>query len=511
MAVMPGLASIDSFIFINSSIFLMDRVDQTVFENPWLFTLVVIILFAFAAISVVLALVILRMKQMEKDLVEKNSELQYMVDHDFMTDLYSREYLEHNLQEALLDSKLHMLGLYSLEIVNHKVINDTYGHEIGDRVLVHVAKLIHKEFQSEDECVGIHRGEMYIMDGTVKNLDEMRSRLLHILRILSHPMLADYMEVDIKINIGVAVAPKDSIDAKMLIKKSNIALLEAVKLGPNRYHIFEDGLYKNILKRMTMEKQMRRALYMDEFVLHYQPRINLDTMKVNGCEALIRWQHPDGHLVYPNFFIPLAEEVGFIEEISEWVIKAVATQVKEWEDKGLNIKASFNISGKEFDDEFIEKFKRIINEVNANPLYLEVEITETAALKDLQHSKHLVEKLGNMGVTVSLDDFGTGYSSMTYIKKLKASKLKIDKSFIDQLEDYEQKVIVDSMIQLGRKLDYQINVEGVESEAQLRMLTTMNVDEIQGWLFSKAISAQDFVEFAQNFDGSHYLKMQDIS
>lgn len=165
---------------------------------------------------------------------------------------------------------------------------------------------------------------------------------------------------------------------------------------------------------------------------------------------------------------------------------------------GFPIKVSFNISGKEFDDEFITMLSRIIKEERVNPALLEVEITETAALKDIEHSKFLVDTLNDLGVTVALDDFGTGYSSMTYIKKLKASKLKIDKTFIEDIDDYEQKVVVDSMIQLGQRLNYRINVEGVETEAQLEILKHLKVDEVQGWLFSKAVPASEFITFVKD-------------
>lgn len=224
-----------------------------------------------------------------------------------------------------------------------------------------------------------------------------------------------------------------------------------MKLGPLQIKMFEDTLYKDVLKRITLEKQLRRAIALNEFELYYQPKINVKVMKVNGCEALIRWNHPDGSIVYPNDFIPLAEEVGLIEDIGRWVVKESASQVKKWHEIGHSIKVSLNVSGREFDDDFIKNLNHVIDEVGVDPRLLEVEITETAALKDIDHSRSLVQTLHNIGLSVSLDDFGTGYSSMTYIKQLKASKLKIDKSFIDDLENYEQKVVVDSMIQLGKK------------------------------------------------------------
>lgn len=478
--------------------------DQYEVSNTMI-SVVLLTLFVLFSLVVFLVVALFKIKRVEEDLRDKNESLQYLADHDLQTDLFNRRYLLTFLQDRLVDANEPLTALYAINIINLKVINDTYGHEIGEKVLRHVASMVNREYASVKECVGYHQGEIYVVDTTVKSKDEIRSRAIHTIKLLSHVILVDYMEIEIKVNIGIAYSPEHSMDASMLLKKASIALVEAEKTAPNHYHVFEDGLYKDILKRMTLEKQLRRALYLEEFVLHFQPRINTKTMKVNGCEALIRWQHPDGHLVYPNYFIPLAEEVGFIEEISVWVVKAVMNQVKAWSENGHDIKVSFNISGKEFDDDFVERFQEILLEIEGDPRLLEVEITETAALKDLQHSKDLVDMLNKIGVTVSLDDFGTGYSSMTYIKKLRASKLKIDKSFIDQLDDYEQRVVVDTMIQLGKKLDYDINVEGVETIQQLKILKDLGVDEIQGWLFSKAIPAEDFIEFVETFDGKHFL------
>ncbi len=459
-----------------------------------------LILFALLISVILVSMVLLiisslRRKKAELVLEEHAHKLEHMAYHDFTTDLYNRAYLIEYLQKQLLEAKNTFTALYNLDIVNLKMINDAYGHDVGDRVLQHVAELLKEEFGSENECIGIYHTELLIVDHTRTDIESVKARISHLIRQLSHTTIIDYMEINIKVNVGISLAPEHSIDAKLLLKKANIALIESTKYGPNHYHVFEDTLYKDVLKRITLEKQLRRAVNNDEFVIFYQPRINVEDMTVSGCEALIRWNHPDGHLVYPNHFIPLAESVGFIEEITRWVIKRVSTQVMEWSVMGYNIKVSFNISGKEFDDDFIKMLREIIAEVKVDPTLLEVEITETAALKDIDHSKILVDTLNDIGLSVALDDFGTGYSSMTYIKKLRASKLKIDKTFIDDIEEYEQKVVVDSMIQLGQKLDYRINVEGVETEEQLRILKYLKVDEIQGWLFSKAVPADDFIDY----------------
>lgn len=426
------------------------------------------------------------------------TELDYYTQHDAMTGLVNRARLMEKLQDMLLLNPDSLTALMVIEVVNLGMINDAYGHDFGDQVLVHVSDILKEEFKEVQEQVGVHHTTFMVLEGLYCDNDVLKQKAIYLAKRLSHITIIDRMEISIKINIGIAVAPEHSMDCKLLLKKANIALVEAQKNGHNEVRVFQDNLYKNSLKRMTLEKQLRRAVTKNEFELHYQPRIDLETKEVCGCEALIRWRHPDGRLVFPNHFIPLAESVGFISEITKWVVRRVATQVMAWEAMGHSIKVSFNISGKEFDDEFITLLSRIITEEKVNPDLLEVEITETAALKDIEHSRFLVDTLNSIGVSVALDDFGTGYSSMTYIKKLKAGKLKIDRTFIEDIHEHEQRVVVESMVNLGQQLKYRINVEGVETLAQLEILEDMEVDEIQGWYFSKSLPAQDFIDYVRN-------------
>lgn len=457
---------------------------------------------AFFLIVIIIALLVNIRKRVsaESELQKQNEVLRHMAYHDPVTNLYNRKYLIDFLQNHMIKPEHEFTALYDVDIINLKMINDTYGHEIGSKIQKHIAGILKKTFRSERECVGVYQSEYLVVDSVVTSRDMAVQKARHLMSLLAKAIEIDYMEIDIKINIGIAIAPDHTMDSVQLVKKANIALVESIKVGPGQVKVFEDTLYRDILKRITLEKQLRRAISLDEFELYYQPKINLKTMKVNGCEALIRWNHPDGSVVYPGSFIPLAEEVGLIEDIGQWVVRQSATQVKQWNEQGYDIRISLNVSGREFDDDFIRNLKRVIDDVGVDPKLLEVEITETAALKDLEHSRSLVQTLFDIGLSVSLDDFGTGYSSMTYIKQLKASKLKIDKSFIDDLENYEQKVVVDSMIQLGKKLDYIVNVEGVETEEQLRILKYLGADEVQGWYFSKAVPAGTFIDYVNDFD-----------
>lgn len=441
-----------------------------------------------------------KLKAIKLELDDQNNILQYMASHDPITHLYNRGTMVEHIQKHLLMQEHKISYLYDIAISNLRLINDTYSHDIGNEVLKVVAKRLREAFDGQSETLGMDQMTFLAIESHTRSKEDAITRAYRLIECLSEPIEVDYMEIDVLISVGISMAPDHSLDAKQLIKKANMALVESLNHGYKSVYFYEDTLYIDVIKRITLEKQLRRAIQLNEMVLYYQPKINLKTMKVDGCEALIRWHHPDGHVIYPNDFIPLAENIGFIEDIGKWVVTESICQVKRWQSLGHNIRISINVSGKEFDDEFIEHIQQNINIHDIDPSLLEVEITETAALKDLNHSRHLVQTLHDFGIRVSLDDFGTGYSSMTYIKQLKASKLKIDKSFIDDLDNMEQRIVIESMILLGKKLDYYINIEGVESKKQLMILKKLGVDEVQGWLFSKAILPEAFIEYVKVFD-----------
>ncbi|MDF1618339.1 putative bifunctional diguanylate cyclase/phosphodiesterase [Petrocella sp. FN5] len=441
-----------------------------------------------------------KLKATNLELGDQNNILKYMASHDPVTHLYNRGTMVEHIQKHLLMQENKLSYLYDIAITNLKLINDTYSHDIGNEVLKVVAKRLRETFNGPLETLGMDQMTFLAIESNTSCKEDAISRACTLIEGLTEPIKVDYMEIDVLISVGIAMAPDHSLDAKQLIKKANMALVESLNRGYKTVYYYEDTLYIDVIKRIALEKQLRRALKLNEMVLYYQPKINLKTMKVDGCEALIRWHHPDGYIIYPNDFIPLAEDIGFIDDIGKWVVKESIYQVKKWQEQGHNIRVSLNVSGKEFDDEFIEHIHQNIKSQGVDPSLLEVEITETAALKDLNHSRHLVQTLHEFGIGVSLDDFGTGYSSMTYIKQLKASKLKIDKSFIEDLDNIEQRIVIESMILLGKKLDYYINIEGVETKKQLYILKDLGVDEVQGWLFSKAVLPEAFIDYVKVLD-----------
>ena len=457
-----------------------------------------IIMLLVVALLIAVGLQFLLYKRHKKALAElksKSEALSRMADHDGLTGLMNRSSFMKKLQETLIDGRHAFLALFVIDIENLRMINDAYGHDVGDLVVVRLADILKGSYNEEEAFMGINQTDFLVAYQGAVSMEDIKTTCEYMIRRLSGSMMVDHMEVSVRVNVGVSLAPDHSMEGKLLFKKANMACMEAGRMGQNQYNIFKANIYKDALKRITLEKQLRRAIVKSEFEIYYQPRINLETREVCGGEALIRWNHPEGRVVYPGQFIGIAESHGFISEITRWVVREVVWQTNQWAADGHRIKVSFNISGKEFDDDFVRMLDHVVREEKGDPSLLEVEITETATLTDMDYSKVLVGKLQDMGFSVALDDFGTGYSSMTYIKKLNADKLKIDRSFIEDIDDYQQRVVVESMIELGKKLDYQINVEGVETIEQLQILESMTVDEIQGWYFSKAIQAEAFYDY----------------
>lgn len=434
------------------------------------------------------------------ELKRTSEELRHMAEHDSLTGLKTRHVFLNGLQQQMIDNNHPYIALMVLDILNLRTINDAYSHEIGDRVLIEIAGLLSDTFNEEVSMIGMNHTDFLVAYSGGSHVNDIHSQVQSLLNRLNNGIIIDHMEIAVKVNIGISLAPEHSLEANLLFKKANMACMEAGRSGHSQYSIFKSDIYRNALKRIALEKQLRRAVERNEFEVYYQPRIDLIDGSICGCEALIRWNHPEKGIVYPGQFIGIAEKHGFIRDITRWVIRTVIRQTLDWSNGGHRIKVSFNVSGKEFDDDFVTMMSDLMKQEQGDPSLLEVEITETATLKDMDHSKVMVELLQRMGITVALDDFGTGYSSMTYIKKLNANKLKIDRSFIEDIEDYQQRAVVESMIELGKKLDYCINVEGVETREQLRILEKMTVDEVQGWYFSKAVKADALMDYIRSHD-----------
>jgi EAL domain-containing protein (putative c-di-GMP-specific phosphodiesterase class I) len=309
------------------------------------------------------------------------------------------------------------------------------------------------------------------------------------------PHLIDGHELHVTLSIGISVFPDDGTNVDALMQNADTAMYHAKAGGRDNYQFFRTEMNARAVRRLFVETSLRRALRQGEFLLHYQPKINLASGAMTGAEALIRWQDPDLGLVYPAQFVPIAEENGLIVPVGRWVLREACRQVQAWLDADLPaVPVSVNISAVEFRHEgFVEGVALILKETGLAPHYLELELTESILMHDVESSTSMLEALKAMGVQLAIDDFGTGYSSLSYLKRFPISTLKIDQSFVrDIATDADDASIVSAVIGMGKNLKQRVIAEGVETQAQLALLQARHCDEGQGYHFSHPVSAEDF-------------------
>jgi predicted signal transduction protein with EAL and GGDEF domain len=326
----------------------------------------------------------------------------------------------------------------------------------------------------------------------INSPDEVTKVCQQIIHSLSTPFNFDGLELHTKASLGIALAPYDGEDAETLLKNADAAMYRAKQRGRNNYQFYTRAIGNQVSEELNLENHLYKALKKSEFVLHYQPQINLNTGKIVGMEALIRWQHPERGLIAPDRFIPLAEETGFICQIDEWVMRTACLQNRAWQLMGLPpMRIAVNLSGRQFlQANTVQTIAKILSETELNPEYLEIEITETVAMTDVKFTVSVLHQLQKMGIHISLDDFGTGYSSLWSLNNLPLNNLKIDKSFVaDLLNGSSGATIVKVAIALGQGLNLQVIAEGVETAEQLAFLQSLQCDMGQGYFFSKPLSA----------------------
>ena len=289
--------------------------------------------------------------------------------------------------------------------------------------------------------------------------------------------------------------PQDGKDIETLFKNSSIAMCQAKELGGHAYRLYESSMHDTIISRLTLEQDLRKAIKNEEFELHYQPKVNLKTGKIEGLEALIRWHRPDGKDISPAVFIPIAEESKIIHLIGEWTFMEACRQIREWVQKfGSAIKIGVNLSGKQFDQpDLVEKINHIIKSEDIDPKYLEIEVTETAIMSNVQEAIDALKQFRESGIQISVDDFGSGYTSLGYLTKLPINTLKIDQSFISECTNNSNTAIIQGIIAISQKMGFQTIAEGVETQEQHDLLKNLGCDQFQGYLCSKALPAQEIV------------------
>jgi diguanylate cyclase (GGDEF)-like protein/PAS domain S-box-containing protein len=421
--------------------------------------------------------------------------IQHLAYHDNLTGLPNRSLLQDRLARSIARAERagRKVAVLFIDLDNFKNINDALGHDVGDELLRHVSRRLSECVRIED-TIARQGGDEFIV--LLDNLDDNRGASVvaqKILNSLRQPFQMGGTEQHVSGSVGIALYPEDGRDAQTLMKNADTAMFHGKGLGKNTYQYFTSQMNIAVKRRMTLESALRRAVMQKDFVLHYQPQINLETGEIIAVEALVRWKTEDSGTVMPGDFIPLAEETGLINEIGEWVLREGCRQAKEWEGMGLpRRRMAINLSARQFGDRaFLDMVTRVLADTGLDPACLELEITESQVMRQTDGMIMLLNRLSEMGVHLAIDDFGTGYSSLSYLKRLPIQKLKIDQSFIrDITVDPNDTAIVVAIINMARSLDLETIAEGVETAGQLALLRSKGCRIGQGFLFSPPVRAE---------------------
>ncbi|MDF2485274.1 MAG: hypothetical protein K0R46_1442 [Herbinix sp.] len=431
--------------------------------------------------------------------LNKNKEnMKKLAYTDYLTELPNRAAFTEMLDNIMLTLRNEeTIGIMDIDIDNFKNINDSLGHSYGDELLIDVTHRLKQAMGENDYLARIGGDEFIVLTQNLQDTTTYEEKIKKIKNVFSYPFVLSTKEYFVTVSIGVAFAPKDGKTSQALIKNVDSAMYVAKENGKNTHAYFDYSFNVKLTEKIETQSELRKAIEREEFVLFYQAQMNLETKQVVGFEALIRWNHPTKGLVNPDEFIYLAEETGLIIPIGKWVLRTACHQLKQWSQEFPDINMAVNLSARQFKDKDIVKIVYdIIEETGVNPKNLELEITESIALDDIEYTIATIQELRKIGVNFSLDDFGTGYSSMNYLKRLPVSNLKIDKSFLNTvMEDRSDQKIIQTIITLARNLDLLVIAEGVESFDQEEFLKESNCDKAQGYLYSKPIPKDMAIQF----------------
>jgi diguanylate cyclase (GGDEF)-like protein/PAS domain S-box-containing protein len=434
----------------------------------------------------------------ERKLAE--DRIQFMANHDALTGLPNRILLNDRLSQAILHAKRYdrWVTVLFVDFDNFKIINDSLGHNAGDELLKTVAKRMVDCVRATDTVVRLGGDEfVVVLSDQPKSAEIISETVRKIQSAIGEPVRLEGHELRVTSSLGVATYPDDGVDVGTLMANADAAMYRAKELGRDNFQFYTPELNIKVHERFLLQEELRNALARSEFVLHYQPQVDLRTGRVFGVEALVRWNHPKLGVVLPIKFIPMAEETGLIVAIGDWVLREACRQNKAWQDAGLPPMAvGVNVSARQFREKnLVARVASALNESGLNARYLELELTESLIMQDLELAIATMKGLQGLGVQLSIDDFGTGYSSLSALKSFPVTRLKIDKSFIDGLlADEDDKAVAGAVVSLGQKLNLRVIAEGVETEAQAAILRGINCDEMQGYLFSKPLTAQGIEE-----------------
>ena len=447
----------------------------------------------------------------ERKRVEQS--IRHIAHHDALTGLPNRSLFRDRLTHAMAQAdRYHQkLAVMFLDLDRFKAINDTLGHNVGDQLLKIAAERLRSCVRDSDTVARLGGDEFTVIVEDIVEDHDAAAVAQKILDTLSQPFNLYGHEVFISVSVGVTLYPSDDENADNLLRNADSAMYRAKEFGRNNFQFYVAEMNIKARERLMLESSLRRALDRNEFMLYYQPRVSLQSGRVIGAEALLRWRHPELGLVPPSEFIPILDETGMIIPVGDWALREACRQNREWQDMGLPpIRVAVNLSVRQFmQKDLADTVVRALEAANLSAEHLEVEITEDLFLEHNQTNIITLARLKNMGIHISIDDFGTGYSSLSYLKRLPIDTLKIDQSFVRDIGDPDNKAIASAIIAMASSLRLNVLAEGVETDEQLAFLRAQGCNEIQGFSFSHPLPAEDFAQLLR--EGRQMRLLQGLS
>ncbi|WP_373069420.1 EAL domain-containing protein [Sulfurimonas sp.] len=440
----------------------------------------------------------------QKLLEEQKNELDYQAHYDSLTLLPNRVLFADRLKRSIKTAQRYKnhVALLFIDLDHFKEINDSLGHDAGDYILQETAKRLQSDIRKSDTVSRLGGDEFTMILEGIHNINEIVDLVQKILHKLQQPYKYKDNKLYSAASIGISVYPENGDTAQELLKNADAAMYKAKENGRNTYSFYTQSMTQKAYERVVIETKLREAIKNKEFRVYYQPQINLTSKSVVGFEALVRWFDPDGSIISPNKFIPIAEQTGLIIDIGKIILESVFLQAVQWQKDGRNFdKIAINISTKQLKDhEFLSNVKDLLDKTNCDPSLIEFEITESFFIEDINEAVNILNDIKNMNISISLDDFGTGFSSLSYLKQLPISKLKIDKSFIDDIfTDDDDKTITQSIINLAKNMNLKVIAEGVETKEQEKFLEENGCELVQGFLYSKPLHVDKLKKFKYKF------------
>ena len=394
-----------------------------------------------------------------------------------------------------------MLAVLFLDLDNFKFVNDSYGHSIGDELLIKVSKILKSHIQETDLIARVGGDEFVIVLTDVKDIDGIKQFCIELLNSITNNYIINQHGFTASASIGVSLYPDNATDPETLLQYADAAMYEAKKMGKNRYQFFNSSIKLRLNEHLQIIEEIKEALKKeDQIKLYFQPQIDLSTGMVRGAEVLTRWLHPVKGLLFPNSYIPAMESSALMAEYDEYVLKMVFKQQYKWLNEKERWTLGVNLSAQQFNNRnLIDSLKKLLKEYPIDPALIELEITETLQMEDVEQSIKMLHEIKNLGFKVSIDDFGTGYSSLSYLKRLPFDVIKIDREFIKDMHcNSDDIVIVKLMIQIAKTLEKEVIAEGPDTKEHIEILEALSCDYAQGFYYSKAIDAEEFEVYAKN-------------